>query len=125
MRTARLIISGTKEFYNYTILSKEVIQFMLDYAISSNHYDDFEIISGEVDRFHSLVEKFAAICGLQLVKFSPDYIQFGSTAEIVNNSLMVEYANHCICFWDDKCGSTKHLIGLANDKMMPTKVILI
>lgn len=116
----KLIISGSRNFFDYVILEREVNLFILN----QTDFDGIEIVSGGAYGADKLGEAFAKKMKYKLTVFKPDW-GLGKAAGPIRNSQMANYATHCICFWDGKSKGTKNMIELCKRNSIPYKVIPI
>ena len=70
-----------------------------------------------------LAKKYANDEGLDLEIFPADWKKFGKSAGFRRNEQMAEFADGLIAFWDGESHGTKHMIDIANEKGIKTKVI--
>ena len=107
----RVIIAGGRDFNDYDLLKKIVID-IISIAIP-------EIISGCTKGADQLGERFAKEYGYSLAKFPAKWDELGKKAGYVRNVEMAKYAisndaeGVLIAFWDGESKGTKHMIDIA------------
>lgn len=116
MKELRIIIAGSRNFNDYELLKREVINIVK----SSNKPKQFiKIISGKAKGADTLGERFAKEFGLEIKEFPADWNRLGKRAGYIRNTEMAKFAmgdeNYgvLIAFWDGKSKGTKHMIDLA------------
>lgn len=110
----RIIISGTRDFDDYELLSNEVDKFIED---SLKEFDcEFEIVSGTCRGADSLGERYAEEKGYTIKRFNPNWNEYGRSAGIIRNQMMASYADTLITFWDGKSRGTKNMIDEAQKR---------
>lgn len=122
MTQIKLIIAGSRNFNDYSLLVKEVDSF-IHYLFTENEDRDFdiEIVSGGANGADKLGEKYAKEHNLATKQFIPDW-SVGRGAGFLRNLEMARYATHCICF-DLGTKGTGHMIKLAKEYNLGLKVI--
>lgn len=83
------------------------------------------IVSGGAKGADTYAREFALKHNLQLIEFLPDYEQYGRTAPLIRNKLIVEECDCLIAFWDGKSRGTKYTLDLAEKMGKPTKIVMI
>lgn len=116
MKELRIIIAGSRNFNDYELLKKEVINIVKN---SSKPKQFIKIISGRARGADTLGECFAKEFGLEIKEFPADWDRLGKRAGYVRNAEMAKFAMEdenygvLIAFWDGKSKGTKHMIDLA------------
>ncbi len=113
----KVIVAGSRDFSNYDLLKKE-----LDKICKSGY--DVEIVSGTARGADTLGEQYAEENKLPLKMFLPDWDKHGKSAGYMRNREMAEYADACIVFWDGSSKGSRHMIDIAKELKLPTKVVL-
>lgn len=125
----KLIIAGGRDFADYRLLENECKSFIAKNTFlkegnaSTLEAKDITIISGKALGADLLGERFASKFGFTILEFPADWDRFGRSAGYIRNKQMAEIATHCICFWDGESKGTKHMIDLAEQFNLTTKVI--
>lgn len=133
MVKVRIIIAGSRNFYDYDFLKRKVISILKTDLISKYNLEsrsEIEIVSGTSKGADSLGEQLANEMVFKLKKFPADWINFGKSAGYKRNKQMAEYANESqngvlIAFWDGISKGTKHMIDLANKNELQVYIIKI
>lgn len=126
MKELRVIIAGSRDFNDYQLLKKSVIEIICAKTMLS---DSTKIISGTARGADSLGERFANEMGLEIKRFPANWAGFGKRAGYIRNEQMAQYAAEddnygmLIAFWDGKSRGTKHMIDLANKYNLEVHVI--
>ena len=126
MKEMRIIIAGSRDFNNYDLLKKEVLNIVKD---DNRPKELVKIISGGARGADTLGEYFAKEFGLEVKRFIPDWDSLGKRAGYVRNADMAKYAvqdGHyglLIAFWNGESRGTKHMIDLANKYGLEVHVI--
>ena len=107
----RCIVAGSRHFDNYPLMEK-----ILD-RIFSQTFLEIEIVSGcqvsvkdNGDRYGAdyFGEAYASERNYHIQPFPADWTTYGKKAGRIRNEEMVQYATHCVVFWDGRregCGS--------------------
>ena len=113
----KLIVAGGRYFNDYDLL-----KYRLDYFLSEVE-EPIEIVSGKAQGADTLGERYAREHGYPVKEFHAQWGKYGKGAGYLRNKDMAEYATHCICFWDGESKGTQHMINLAKEHNLPTRVI--
>ena len=100
--------------------SREVIVRDLDKYISEND----EIVSGGARGVDTCAAEYAKAHGLKLTVFLPEYQKYGRRAPLVRNTLIVDYADKVLAFWDGSSRGTMFVINYAREHGKPCEIIL-
>jgi hypothetical protein len=130
----KLIIAGGRNFDDYELLHKNVVQFLVDHQNGG-----VIILSGGADGADALGERFADEYGWEVdlhnarwndlsvepcvIKHRQDGTKYNVLAGLNRNTEMAKQATHCICFWDGKSTGTKDMIGKAKQYGLSLKVV--
>lgn len=116
----RIIIAGSRNFYNYDLLNET----MKDFISLLDYYGDITILSGTARGADKLGEIWAEKQeGVVLEHWPANWDKFGKSAGYIRNTEMANYADILIAFWDGKSKGTKHMIDIALDKELLVKVV--
>ncbi len=113
----RLIVAGGRFFNDYTLMKRK-----LDIILSKVE-EPIEIVSGKANGADTLGERYARENGYPVKDFYAQWGLYNKRAGYLRNKDMAEYATHCVCFWDGESKGTKHMIDLAKDCGLPTRII--
>lgn len=114
----KVIIAGGRNFNNYDLLKNKC-----DILLKNKSLEDIEIVSGTANGADKLGERYAKEKGYKIKRFPADWDKFQKRAGFIRNQQMAEYADACICFWDNSSRGTKHMIDLANEKGLFIRII--
>lgn len=129
----KLIISGSKSFNDYSLLSANVIRILKENdGVNGREKFDFnslEIITGGSLGTDKLGETFAKNNNIQNKIFTAQWNIFGSAAALSRNTDMINYVANSdddsilIAFWDNQDRTTEHIIQTAKEYNIPVYVI--
>jgi YspA, cpYpsA-related SLOG family len=114
----KVIVAGGRDFYDYELLQRKLI-----HHFHGLKPEDVEIVSGGARGADKLGERFAEEHGCKLTIFNADWDRWGKSAGYRRNTDMANYADACVCFWDEKSKGTKHMIDIAIEKGIPVKIV--
>ena len=115
----KVIIAGSRGFSNYKLLKEECNKALREKKKTHNVI----IVSGHARGADTLGEKYAADENLDLEIYPADWKKFGKSAGFRRNEQMAEVADAVIAFWNGESHGTKHMIDIAEEKGLKTKVI--
>jgi hypothetical protein len=115
----RIIIAGGRDFNDYNRLKEKVDNLISEKRKTHQIY----IVSGKARGADSLGEKYANENGLNIMEFPADWDKHGKSAGYKRNLEMAENADALIAFWDGESRGTKHMIDIAKEKNLPTRII--
>jgi hypothetical protein len=101
----KLIIAGSRDFTDYSLLKAKVRQFCAGVKPI--------IISGCARGADRLGERYAREHGLELIQMPADWEEFGNAAGFVRNEDMLLKCDAVLLFWDGKSKGTQHMARLA------------
>lgn len=119
----RVIIAGSREFYNKELLYKEV-----DNILSDIYDEKIEIISGHCRGADSIGEQYALDKKIQLKVFPPYWKIHGKKAGYIRNIEMAQYASEIpnailIAFPIGESKGTRMMINIAKEHGIKTFII--
>lgn len=114
----KVIVAGSRDFYNYELLEYVLIKFLKSYKPSQ-----VQIVSGGAYGADSLGEIFATEKNCNLKVFPANWRKYRKGAGYRRNLEMGHYADACVCFWDGKSKGTKHMIDIAKERGLRLLVI--
>lgn len=136
----RIIIAGGREFNDYDLLKKSVLDIIFDLEcrntvtgignysrVKEKHLIEF--ISGTARGADKLGEKFVAESIWSVKRFPADWNTYGKRAGYIRNEQMAKYAMSdnsygvLIAFWDGKSRGTMHMIDLAKKHGLEVHVV--
>ena len=116
MVKTKVIIAGSRDFYDYDLLAEEC-------NIILEGKDDIEVVSGRAIGADMLGEMYAKDKKYPVKLFPADWNTHGKGAGFIRNGEMAKYANMLIAFWDGESKGTKHMVETAQKKGMEVYVI--
>ena len=116
MVKTKVIIAGSRDFYDYDLLAEECNEILKD-------KDDVEVVSGRAIGADMLGELYAKDKKYPVKHFPADWNTHGKGAGFIRNGEMAKYGNMLIAFWDGESKGTKHMIETAQKKGMEVYVI--
>ena len=128
----RIIISGCRDFTNYSRIKSELDAFM-NYLYSTGFKkSDILLISGGARGVDSLAERYAKENHYKMKCFQADWDKHGRAAGPIRNEEMAKYAqkdgfclSYLYAFWDGESRGTKNMIETAKRYKIPVTVINI
>lgn len=115
----KVIIAGGRDFTNYQLLKEKVDKIISEKRKTHN----IIIVSGTARGADSLGEMYAQQNSFLVMPFPAQWDEYGKKAGYIRNVEMAEYADALIAFWDGKSKGTKHMIDIATERNLPTRVI--
>ena len=120
MKQLKLIIAGSRNFYNYILLESTLAKLL-------SKYDDLpkqiEVVSGHALGADRLGEIWAERHNVKVTTNSANWQLHGKRAGYFRNFEMAEYADALVAFWDGMSKGTKHMIDIAKSKNLQVRVI--
>lgn len=120
MKHLKLIIAGSRSFYNYALLDEALTNLLAN-------YDDLpkqiEIVSGHALVADRLGEIWAERHNVKVTTFPANWQLHCKRAGYLRNIEMAEYADALVAFWDGMSKGTKHMIDIAKSKNLQVRVI--
>lgn len=112
----KVIIAGCRTFSDYELLKEKCDLLIKDET-------DIEIVSGTANGADKLGEKYAKEKGYGIKQFPAEWDKWGKSAGYRRNAEMADYGDMLIAFWDGESRGTKHMIDLANKKLLKVEVV--
>ena len=100
----KTIIAGSRNYYDYTQLAKELEHYL------ENHASITEIVSGGATGTDQLGECFARNFNIPVRVFAANWTEHGRAAGPIRNRQMAQYADALVAFWDFESRGTKNMI---------------
>ena len=118
--TFKVIIAGGRDFDDYNRLKT-----YCDKILENKRNQGYRIIiiSGTARGADTLGERYAKEKGYEVLRFPADWNTYGKRAGYIRNKEMAENADACICFWDNISNGTRHMINIAKEKRLPTRIV--
>ena len=118
-KSFKVIIAGGRDFTNYQLLKEKVDKILSEKRKTHN----IIIVSGTARGADSLGEMYAQQNSFFVIPFPPQWDEYGKKAGYIRNVEMAEYADALNAFWDGESKGTKHMIDIATERNLPTRVI--
>ena len=115
----KVVIAGSRGFSNYKLLYEKCNEILREKRKTHN----IVVISGHARGADLSGEKYASDMGFDLEIFPAEWKKFGKSAGFRRNEQMAEVADGLIAFWDGKSSGTQHMISIAEEKGISTRVI--
>lgn len=122
MKDFKLIIAGGRDFEDYSLMKKEVLETIKDIQTYHDEGLNYIIISGGARGADKLGEEFARQAGFECEVFPAKWNEFGRSAGFIRNNEMAEAADGLIAFWDGVSRGTSHMI---NQMVRMKKVVYV
>jgi len=113
----RIIIAGSRNFHDKAL----VLQALTEVTQGLNP-SQIQIVSGGARGADALGEEIAKQFNTNLAIFPAQWNIHGKSAGYLRNELMAENADVLLAFWKDKSKGTNHMINLAVDYGLYTRV---
>ena len=115
----KVVIAGSRGFSNYKLLYEKCNDILREKSKTHN----IIVVSGHAKGADTLAEKYANDKGFDLEIYPADWKKFGKAAGFKRNEKMAEFADGLIAFWDGKSHGTQHMIKIAGEKGINTRVV--
>ena len=109
----KLAVVGTKEFTDYSLLSK-ILHKITNISL---------IISGRAPGTDKLAAKYAIDHKINLLEFPPNYAKFGNKAKHNRDKQIVDHCDAIIAFWDGICEGTRFTLDYGTIKEKKITII--
>ena len=116
MQNFRIIIAGSREFDNYSLLER-----IMDKLLSNIKYD-IVIVCGKARGADTLGERYAKEKGYEIDYYPAQWNLYGKRAGYIRNEQMAQNADALVAFWDGHSKGTKHMIDLAHKYNLMVRV---
>ena len=119
MQELKLIVAGGRDFHNYQLLTKVIMDLALveyaDRAIS--------IVSGMAKGADSLGYMFAVENSVRKYSFPADWNKYGRSAGMLRNKEMGVFSDALLAFWDGQSKGTQQMIQYMGTLDKPVHVV--
>ena len=115
----KIIIAGGRDFMDYNLLKEKTNKILQEKKVTHK----IVIISGCARGADTLGLRYASENAFDVEEYPADWDKYGKKAGYVRNVEMAENADSLIAFWDGKSKGTKHMIDIATERNLPTRVI--
>ena len=116
----RLIISGSRDFYDYGVVNEEVCFWWLDHDTP-----DIEVVSGCARGVDRLGERVAGHQGFPVKRFRAKWDKYGKPAGPIRNRKMAKYADALLAFPSKESTGTRDMIEQAEAAGLDVTVVEI
>jgi hypothetical protein len=111
-----VIVAGGRDFDDYELLCRK-----LDIILKNQ--TEVVIVSGAARGADTLGERYAKERGYPVHPFPALWNKYGRRAGFIRNAEMLNYSDALVAFWDGKSRGTAHMIKIAREKGLPTRVV--
>ena len=115
----KIIIAGGRDFMDYNLLKEKTNKILQEKRVSHK----IVIISGCARGADTLGLRYASENAFDVEEYPANWDKYGKKAGYMRNVEMAENADALIAFWDGKSKGTKHMIDIATERNLPTRVI--
>ena len=112
----KIIIAGGRDFMDYNLLKEKANKILQEKRVSHK----IVIISGCARGADTLGLRYASENAFDVEEYPANWDKYGKKAGYMRN---VEMADALIAFWDGKSKGTKHMIDIATERNLPTRII--
>tara|TARA_R110000822_G_scaffold74178_2_gene178330 strand:- start:6972 stop:7349 length:378 start_codon:yes stop_codon:yes gene_type:complete len=118
----RIIVAGSRGATSnetYRLLERKLNLLLVEKAKTHT----IEIVSGTANGADRLGERYAEDRNYNVSRFPADWNTHGKRAGYLRNEQMAEHADALVALWDGESRGTQHMINIANEKNLPTRII--
>ena len=115
----KIIIAGGRDFMDYNLLKEKANKILQEKKVTHK----IVIISGCARGADTLGLRYASENAFDVEGYPANWDKYGKKAGYMRKVEMAENANALIAFWDGKSKGTKHMIDIAIERNLPTRVI--
>ena len=115
----KIIIAGGRDFMDYNLLKEKTDKILQEKKVTHK----IVIISGCARGADTLGLRYASENAFDVEEYPANWDKYGKKAGYMRNVEMAENADALIAFWDGKSKGTKHMIDIATERNLPTRVI--
>lgn len=119
IETFNVIIAGGRDFNDYELLKSKCLLLLKN----KMEQCDVQVVCGCARGADTLGKQFAEELGLKVLEYPADWDKYGKRAGYIRNEEMAKISNALIAFWDGESRGTKHMIDLAKEYGLPTRII--
>ena len=120
-RQYRVIIAGSRTCrpYLFGLLEEKLDKILQKKSITH----EIVIVSGKARGADALGEQYAASRFYNVEQYPADWDQYGRRAGYIRNAEMATDADALVALWDGESRGTKHMIAIAKQMGLPTRII--
>lgn len=115
----RVIVAGGRHYQDYAL----TVQALDHYLQEKLKTHAVIVVSGGASGADALGERYAKERGLACERFPAEWDKYGKSAGYRRNTQMAEVADVLVAFWDGASRGTGHMIDIARDRGLPTRVV--
>ena len=115
----KIIIAGGRDFMDYNLLKEKTNKILQEKKVTHK----IVIISGCARGADTLGLRYASENAFDVEEYPANWDKYGKKAGYMRNVEMAENADALIAFWDGKSKGTKHMIDIATERNLPTRII--
>jgi len=119
MQEFKVIVAGSREFNNYSLLAKKLHHLLKEKAETHK----IVIVSGTARGADKLGELWASRHDHEVERFPADWNKHGKRAGYLRNKEMAEYADALIAFWDGVSRGTEHMVNIMEKLGKPVRTV--
>jgi hypothetical protein len=114
----KLAVIGSRDFNEYSLVEKEIKELEFQFGKITC------IVSGGAKGADELGKMYARRHRVPTEIYDADWSEYGKSAGMIRNKLIIDNCDVLIAFWDGVSRGTKHSIDLIKQTDKPYKVIL-
>jgi len=121
-RKYKVIVAGSRTAsgaYIYSLLERKLDAILKHKAVTH----DIVIVSGKARGADQLGEQYAMSRSFQIESYPAEWDQYGKRAGYIRNEQMAQNADALVALWDGQSRGTKHMIDIAGQHFLPTRII--
>ena len=119
MQELKLIVAGGRDFNDYELLSKVI----MDLALKEYADKAVSIVSGMAKGADSLGYMFAVENNVRKYIFPADWNKYGKRAGMLRNKEMGNFADALVAFWDGQSRGTHQMIQFMGELGKPVHIV--
>ncbi|MCE5333762.1 MAG: DUF2493 domain-containing protein [Desulfobacteraceae bacterium] len=112
----KIIVAGSRDFSDYRLMKTK-----LDHLLQNQK--DATIVSGGARGADTLAIQYAKENGLEIVVINAEWDTYGRSAGYRRNERMAEESDALVAFWDGRSRGTAHMIEIAKNRNLKTRVV--
>ena len=122
-RTFKVIVAGSRtagqDVDAYLLLESKLNILLKRKSITH----DIVIVSGTANGADKMGEHYATVYNYKVERYPADWNRFGKRAGYIRNETMAQNADALVALWDGESRGTKHMIDIAGQHFLPTRII--
>ena len=121
MNDNKLIIAGSRNFNDYSLLVNKTKEYLEHHTIDIRH---LRIVSGMARGADMLGVRLAKEYNIPVIEMPADWNLYGKSAGYIRNAEMAKIATHALIFWDGKSRGSGNMINLAAKYNLEIDVVM-